>query len=279
MDYLDVAVRRAVVTGVNQTCCKVQTELADEVGCDLVEVSAHPGARPEHAIWQGKIFSRSGNDPKYPHFATATGYGTGSGLGGWNCRHTFGPYIEGSPRVYSDKDLAEMDAPKYDVDGRKLTQYEAEQEQRANEREIRKWKRKYAALEAAGQDTEETAAKLKAAEARQKDFLQKTVLKRQYEREQPIVLTNGKTTGKISTEMYKKHSDERSSFSFISDQRFGELTMEARLKGALIIKGTPEVEAHLDLVGASASTIGDTLLFRNDVCISEVLEEIGRAHV
>lgn len=183
-DSLEVAVRRAVVTGVNQTCGQLQEELADELECDLVEVSAHEGARPEHAAWQGKIFSRSGKDPKYPPFRQSTGYGTGAGLCGWNCRHTFGPYIEGAPAVWDEAALAELDKPQYNYNGTRLTEYEAQQLQRKNEREIRRWKREYAMMDAAGLDTSEAAAKLRSAQEHQKDFLQKTGLKRQHEREE-----------------------------------------------------------------------------------------------
>lgn len=183
-DSIEVAVRRAAVTGVNQTCCRMQEELADEVGCDLVEVSAHAGARPEHALWQGKIYSLSGTSDKYPDFRTATGYGTGAGLGGWNCRHGFSPWVEGAPRVYSDEALAEMEAPKYEYNGKQLTEYEAQQQQRAYEREIRRRKREYVALDAAGLDTSEAAVKLRTARERQADFLRKTGLTRQYDREQ-----------------------------------------------------------------------------------------------
>ena len=189
-DSIEVAVRRATVTGVNQTCCRMQEELADEVGCDLVEVSAHAGARPEHALWQGKIYSRSGESDKYPDFRAATGYGSGDGLGGWNCRHSFAPWVEGTPRVYSDEELAAMDEPKYEYNGKMLTEYEAQQLQRRNERQIRRQKRECLALEAAGLDNSEAAVRLKAARARQADFLNKTGLKRQYGREQvPAVKT------------------------------------------------------------------------------------------
>ena len=182
-DSIEVAVRRAVVTGVNQTAGQLQEELADELGCDLVEVSAHAGARPEHAKWQGKIYSRSGNDPKYPDFKKSTGYGTGAGLCGWNCRHTFGPYIEGSPPVWSEEQLAELNAPKYEYGGRKLTEYEASQQQRYNERQIRRWKREEAAMRAAGLDSSEAAAKVKEWQGRQQEFLAQTGFKRQYGRE------------------------------------------------------------------------------------------------
>ena len=183
-DSIETAVRRAVVTGVNQTSAELQLELADELGCDLVEVSAHAGARPEHAAWQGKIFSRSGEDKKYPPFRQSTGYGTGAGLCGWNCRHTFGPYIEGSPPVWTEEKLAELNAPNYEYDGKKLTEYEAQQIQRHNERQIRRWKREYAAMEAAGLDTSEASAKIRQWQSTQRDFLSQTGLKRQYGREQ-----------------------------------------------------------------------------------------------
>lgn len=56
VDTIEVAVRRAVVTGVNQTCAQLQLTLMEEMGCDLVEVTAHAGARPGHAAWQGKVY-------------------------------------------------------------------------------------------------------------------------------------------------------------------------------------------------------------------------------
>lgn len=183
-DTLEVAVRRAVVTGVNQTAGQLQWQLADELGCDLVETTAHAGARPEHAVWQGKIFSRSGKHPKYPDFRTATGYGTGAGLCGWNCRHSFNPYVEGSPRAYSDQLLEDYNAKKYTYNGKKMTEYEASQMQRYHERQIRRWKRENAAMQAAGQDTAESAAKIRSWQERQKDFIRQTGLKRQAEREQ-----------------------------------------------------------------------------------------------
>ena len=96
-DTLEVAVRRAVLTGVSQTSAKLQLARADEMGCEFVEVTAHAGARPSHAEWQGKVFHRGGavtrDGVRYEDFERATGYGTGPGLGGWNCRHSFYPCL------------------------------------------------------------------------------------------------------------------------------------------------------------------------------------------
>ena len=172
VDTIETAVRRAIVTGVNQTAAKLQEELADELGCDLVEVSAHAGARPEHAAWQGKVYSRSGTSEKYPDFRSSTGYGTGAGLCGWNCRHTFGPYIEGSPRVWTDEKLAELSAPKYEYQGEKFTEYEARQKEKYFDRQIYRWQREAEAMRAAGQDPAQAQAKVKAWRAREKDFLE-----------------------------------------------------------------------------------------------------------
>lgn len=271
-DSIEVAVRRAVVTGVNQTAGQLQEELADELGCDLVEVSAHAGARPEHAAWQGKVYSRSGNDPKYPPFRQSTGYGTGAGLCGWNCRHTFGPYIEGSPPVWSEEQLAELNAPKYEYNGKKLTEYEASQQQRYNERQIRRWKREEAALKAAGLDSSEAAAKVKEWQGRQQVFLSQTGFKRQYGREQ-IPVANFRNSGII--EMYRKKDTSSPSpdSHFLSDKRFNQLIIPAKKMGAIILRGSEEVERHLDKMNASASIAGDVLFFRKNVTITDVLEE------
>lgn len=188
-DKLDVVVRRAVLTGVNQTALKLQEERAMEMGCDLVEVTAHAGARTgagvaNHAEWQGKVYSRSGTHAKYPSLVEKTGYGTGPGLGGWNCRHSMFPFFEGlSTPAYTKKELEELNAPKYDYNGKKITEYEATQRQRYIERQIRRWKRESTAMKAAGLDTSESAAKVRRWKETQRDFLRQTGLKRHFDRE------------------------------------------------------------------------------------------------
>ena len=130
-DKLDVAMRRAVLTGVNQTMGTLQLTRAEEMGCDLVETTAHLGARPSHAEWQGKVFSRSGNHPKYPPFESSTGYGTGAGLCGWNCRHSFMPFIEGASRpAYSKQYLDDVNHRKATYNGKNIPYYDATQIQR-----------------------------------------------------------------------------------------------------------------------------------------------------
>lgn len=189
-DTLEVAVRRAVVTGVNQATLKAKDRLADEMGADLVEVTAHSGARvtpfdepANHAYWQGGIYSRSGTSEKYRSLVEVTGYGTGEGLAGWNCRHSHFPFFEGQEPTYNKEQLDEMNAKKYAYNGERLTEYEATQRQRYFERQIRRWKREEAAMGAAGQDTGEAAAKVAKWQGTLQDFIGQTGLKRQYDRE------------------------------------------------------------------------------------------------
>lgn len=160
VDKLDVAVRRAVLTGVNQSAAELNMMYADEIGADLVEVTAHMGARPSHAVWQGGIYSRSGKNSSYPSFIESTGYGTGDGLCGWNCRHSFHAYYEGSPRTYSKEYLENLDKDVYEYRDKTYTNYEAGQKQRAYERAIREEKRYLAGLNAAYKETTDQALKI-----------------------------------------------------------------------------------------------------------------------
>lgn len=178
-DALDVAVRRAVLTGVNQTAAKLSEARAEEMGCDLVETTAHPGARPDHVRWQGKVFSRSGKSRNYPDFVRSTGYGTGPGLCGWNCRHSFFPYFEGlSESAYPRSKLKEHEEKTVQYNGKTLSYYDATQQQRYIERQIRRWKREYCMMEAAGQDTTQAGVKLTQWRDRERDFCKQTGLDR-----------------------------------------------------------------------------------------------------
>lgn len=147
-DRLDVAVRRNVMTGIGQTTGEICLANARELGCDLMEITAHAGARPSHASWQGQIVSLSGRNGYLS--LSDIGYGTGDGFKGWNCRHDCFPYFEGSTRMYSEKDLQELDAENIEFpDGSMHTLYQAEQYQRALERRIRQTKRTLAACDEA----------------------------------------------------------------------------------------------------------------------------------
>lgn len=188
-NQMDVAVRRAVLTGVSQTAAEVQLRRMEEMGISYVAVSAHVGARNEgegpmnHESWQGKIYAIDGPKDGYEDFVTTTGYGTGEGLHGWNCRHSFYPFIPGispepvlTPEAYAGKTVTYNQA--------KVDFYRATQMQRRIERKIRKAKREKMALEAAGLDPGSANQKIRELWAEMRDFIKQTGLKRHYEREQ-----------------------------------------------------------------------------------------------
>lgn len=179
-DSLEVAARRAVLTGVNQTAGKLQEARMDEMNVEFVETSAHGGARPSHAEWQGRRFHRGGAvdylGKHYPDFEQATGYGTGAGLCGWNCRHTFFAVFPelGDPPTWTEESLQELNARNIEYNGKLYTQYEINQMQRARERNVRKWKKRYLAESAAGVDTTNAAVHLKAARQSLSEFAKAT---------------------------------------------------------------------------------------------------------
>lgn len=179
-DTLEVAARRAVLTGVNQTGAKLQVARADEMGVEFFETTAHGGARPSHAEWQGRQFHRGGAvdymGRHYPDFEAATGYGTGAGLCGWNCRHTFFAIFPelGAPPAWTQESLEALNARDIEYNGGKYTRYEISQMQRARERTVRKYKRRYLAEDAAGADTTASAVRLKAARQSLSEFAKAT---------------------------------------------------------------------------------------------------------
>ena len=179
-DTLEVAARRAVLTGVNQTGAKLQVARADEMGVAFFETTAHGGARPSHAEWQGRQFHRGGAvdymGKHYPDFEAATGYGTGAGLCGWNCRHTFFAIFPelGAPPAWTQESLEALNARDIEYNGGRYTRYEISQMQRARERTVRKYKRRYLAEDAAGADTTASAVKLRQARQDLTDFISAT---------------------------------------------------------------------------------------------------------
>lgn len=196
-DQVDVAARRAVMTGVNQINQKYAEQSTEYLETDLVETSAHIGARnignvPEnHEMWQGKWYRWSEKPQtstgEYPDFIETTGYGTGAGLGGWNCRHTFYPVVEGvSEATYSQADLDAMKGEnrKFKFEGQEYDGYTATQEQRSIERTIRKLKREETAYNAAGLHNKELAVsiRIKRLSAKYKAFSRAAGLPEQRER-------------------------------------------------------------------------------------------------
>lgn len=190
-DTIETAVLRAVRTGVAQASGNMAVQGMVERDWDLVRVSAHIGARygdggqnpGNHFWWQGKLYSRTGKTPGYPLFMEATGYGTGEGLCGWNCRHSFGP---GDPEHNPFKDFDSKENKEV---------YDISQKQRSMESRIRKTKFKLLGLRQAIDGATDgsvkavlqdqyiaTSLRLKAQNAAYNAFCDENNLKRLYDR-------------------------------------------------------------------------------------------------
>lgn len=135
---VDVAVRRHIRTQISQDGARMTMERMQKYDVALVEVSSHAGSRPEHAEWQGRVYSLKGDitieGTRYRDFYSATRYGSVDGLCGANCRHSFAPYIHGAPRSYEPNPDHPSGLSNDEV-------YDLTQKQRYLERKIREDKR------------------------------------------------------------------------------------------------------------------------------------------
>lgn len=142
---LESAVRMNIVTSVNQTCGKLQLMRAEELDWDLMEITAHAGARPSHTEWQGQVVSRSG---KIGYLSLDDiGYGTVTGFKGVNCRHDWMPFYEGSTRTYKDEELERLKNEAVIYNNKRISKYDAQQIQRKMERTIKRDKRDIVGLQ------------------------------------------------------------------------------------------------------------------------------------
>lgn len=146
---VDVAVRRALMTGFNQVVAKVNEDNAEQLGTEYFEVSYHRGARPTHQVWQGRVYSKK-------ELETVCGLGTVTGLCGANCYHSYSPFIKGIDTLtYSEEELDRMNeeenTPK-EYNGRQYTAYEAQQRQRQLETAMRADRQKIELLTQGGAD-------------------------------------------------------------------------------------------------------------------------------
>lgn len=146
-DRIDTAVRRAVMTGVQQVVGKISEDNAKNLGTDKFEVSAHATARPTHQVWQGRVYTKQ-------ELIDICGLGEVTGLCGANCYHHYDPFIEGiSVRKYTDKQLDQMNEEankKRIFNDKEYTNYEATQRQRALERNLKGLKEKISYLKKYG---------------------------------------------------------------------------------------------------------------------------------
>lgn len=178
---IDVAARRAILTGVSQLTDQITRKNAEILGVDRFEVSWHVGARPEHAEWQGKVYTMD-------QLEDICGLGTGAGLLGWNCRHSYYLFFPGSERQYTDEWLEEQreaEAVKQSFRGREYNTYEATQKQRRMETNMRAQRSKVRLLEEGEADPDDIViakCKYQAQLDEYKEFSRKFRLPEQKER-------------------------------------------------------------------------------------------------
>lgn len=149
---IDVAARRAVMTGLSQLTAKVNDQNMEALGTEYVEVSWHSGARPSHQVWQGKWYTKA-------QLVSICGLGTVTGLCGANCYHDYYPVIPGiSEPTYSDEELKKMNDAENkptEYNGKQYTKYEALQRQRKLETTMRAQRQQIKLLQEAGADEDD----------------------------------------------------------------------------------------------------------------------------
>ena len=152
---VEVAARRALMTGFNQVVGKITEENAEKLGADRFEVTWHRGARPTHQPWQGRVYTKE-------ELVTVCGYGDVAGLKGANCRHDFHPFFPGiSKRLYTDEELDRMNAEENtprEYNGKQYTVYEATQRQRQLETKLRRKREEIELLENGGANEDDILA-------------------------------------------------------------------------------------------------------------------------
>lgn len=260
---VDVAARRALMTGFNQVVAKVNEDNAEQLGTEYFEVSYHRGARPTHQVWQGRVYSKK-------ELETVCGLGTVTGLCGANCYHSYSPFIKGiDTPTYSEEELDRMNeeenTPK-EYNGKEYTAYEAQQRQRQLETAMRADRQKIELLTQGGAD-DDTITGAKAKYFQRQDeyvkFSKAMNLPQQWER----ITVNGQNA--LGSKLPKKAG----SVNKISDDKVAKSA-----ESGIINKKTTTVDANNILIIANSSpTIQDTKEFL-DLLNNNSNDNIKRAY-
>ena len=148
---VDVAARRAVMTGMTQLTAKVNEDNAEALETDWFEISWHSGARPSH-WWGGKWYTKE-------QLTTICKLGDVQGLCGANCYHNYSPVIPGiSEPNYTAEELEELNRRENEPvewNGKQYTKYEALQRQRRLETTMRAQRQEMALLKEGGADEDD----------------------------------------------------------------------------------------------------------------------------
>lgn len=215
---VDVAARRAVMTGITQLTGKISDMNAEKLGTKYYEVAWHAGARPTHQVWQGKVWNKE-------QLVTVCGLGTVTGLEGANCYHERYPFIPGiSERNWTDEWLEnknrEENTPKT-FNGKEYTLYEAKQKQRQMETAMRAQREKVQLLKAGNADPDDVMlarAKYQGQLNEYSRFSRKMGLKEEreriyYDRRGRIATNAPKQNAKYSSDMIKNATRDSNQYS------------------------------------------------------------------
>ena len=218
---VDVAARRAVMTGISQLTAKVNEDNASKLDTDMYEVTWHSGARPSHQIWQGKWYTRK-------QLETVCGLGTVTGLCGANCYHDYYPVIPGvSEPTYTKEELAEMNRQEnipVEYNGKQYTKYEALQRQRRLETTMRAQRQQIKLLKEGGANEDDiinARCRYRGTSQEYTRFSKTMNLPQQRER----VTVDG--LGNIGVGKYRKSVDKTAESGIIEKQRSKTVEMVA----------------------------------------------------
>ena len=223
---LEVAVRRNVMTGIQQTANNINRDIEEYLGCDGYEVTAHLGARPSHAEAQGKQYAMAHNSKvsrNYPLWNEVE-----SLWSEYNCRHSYFGIILGiSEPVYTNKELKEFKNATVNWNGKKIPYYEATQKQRQFENAIRKQKRTVQTLEKANMDNKIEKGQLAQLQKKYKDFCKGTGLEKDYSRLQVAkMLTNNNNGASMNSVPNFKKALLRSQEKSYSEKEIKQIAKE-----------------------------------------------------
>lgn len=246
---VEVAARRAVMTGVANLTREIADYNAKKLGTEYFEVEWHAGARPAHSVWQGRVWTKE-------QLYSVCGLGTVTGLLGANCYHTYYPFFPGiSERNWSDDWLEEQNRkeskPK-EFQGKEYTLYEAKQRQRQMETAMRAQREKVQMLQDSGADRQEVMlqkAKYQGQLNEYAVFSRKMGLKEERER----IYIDGR--GKIAPSQY----DQKMRISIpgtVSKEARLSKEIESKINEALK-KLDSEYIIYLDLIESEALEKGD----------------------
>lgn len=291
-DRVDVAARRAVLTGLSQLTGRITDTNAAALNTEHFEVAWHAGARPTHQEWQGRVWSKK-------ELVDVCGLGSVTGLLGANCYHDYYPFIPGvSERMYSDEWLDEMNreenTPKI-FKGKEYTAYEARQHQRYIERCMRAQREKVELLKEGGADKDEVMlarCKYQAQLDEYKHFSKVMKLPEQRERIYYDMKGRIAPTKRQMNEFFARQAEKKAAsmnrkinrekaedgHEIIDDRTYKKLTKEFLENDGLIIRGE-DAANHLGNRAYASYLPGlNTAFIRDDATVSDVLEEMYHAY-